>query len=390
ANIVKTRSPKNAYPNAISSNRFINTALSGLAVNDSNRYELPGFQIGLADFSSSLYTTYTGDTIPVEYFQDTTGRIPPEFNVIRFRIPPGKKIRLFQQPFEDWKYHHGEFFTVGAWVFSDAENAAQWIYTSNPGGTNRTVGSEFPYISGKWNYVGGVFQNYQDNSVFLVYLTLFNDPALNSDTVDILVAAPVFYWGDQIPFDQAGYVPSTGGLFSGPVSQSVISVDVNAPESVDSTNTTRLYLPVMGNIFKLRSSTPRTIQSINVTAGGSANNDAAELFPGGTVITLLNESPGKIRIQNSPYISLLNGEDWYAVLPGGYLTLVNDPVAVNKWYEIGRGQVQVNYGAMDIDFSDPAFQDQGNQFNLAVPPLVNVVNLVGTRGSGIIRYISQV
>ncbi|RMH34659.1 MAG: hypothetical protein D6694_15110, partial [Gammaproteobacteria bacterium] len=33
---------------------------------------------------------------------------------------------------------------------------------------------------------------------------------------------------------------------------------------------------------------------------------------------------------------------------------------------------------------------QGNQFNLAVPPLVNVVNLVGTRGSGIIRYISQV
>lgn len=391
-NIIKSRSPENVFPNSMSSNRYNNTSLAGLYIDDSSRYVLPNWQLGIAEFTSSLYTTYVGDSIPVSLTRDTTGTLPPEFNVLRLRIPPGYKIRLSQQPFTDWEHHRGEFFSVGAWVYSNAENAAQWIYTSSDGTTYKTVGSAFPYRTGEWSYVGAVFENYQTNQTFLCYLTCFNDPNLNTDTVDILVAIPSFYWGDEVPFDYSGWLPKSGGVIDGPLAFTVIpSVDINAPEHIDqSGNTTRLYLPVDGNIFRLYSSVPRTLQSINVAIGAAANNPGAEFFKGGTIITLINMSPGNIRIQESPYIHLLNQEDWNATLPGGYLTLVNDPVAVNVWYEIGRGQVETNYGAIDIDFGDPQYQDQGNPYNLAVPPKANFVRLVNTRGSGIIRYISQV
>lgn len=391
-NYVSCRSPKNAYPNAPSTNRFNNSNLNGLYVNDSSRYVLPYYQIGTADFSSSLYTSYTGDTIPIDLFSDTTGTLPPEWNVLRFRIPPGKKIRLWQQPFTDWEHHLGEFFTVGAYVFSYAENAAQWIYTSNDGTSSTTVGSEFPYETGKWSFVGGTFQNYKTNTTFLVYLTLFNDPSLNADTVDILVAMPVFYWGDEIPLDVAGNLPKTGGAVDGPLSLSFLPIiDINEPRYIDTSgNTTRLYLPVRGNVFRLKSDIPRTILSINVAIGASANNPYAEFFKGGTMITIINESPGLLRINNSDYIHLKGGEDWNPNISGSYLTLINDPVAMNSWYEVGRGQLEINLGAIDLDLSNPTYHDQGNQYNLAVPPGYNVVNLIGSRGSGILRYICQV
>ncbi|RMG73532.1 MAG: hypothetical protein D6711_10735, partial [Chloroflexi bacterium] len=308
-NVLKTRSPKNSYPNTSSQNMLSNSTFAGLTIGDSSRYEMKDWQIGTADFSSSTYTLNTGDTIPIVRVLDDS--IPPEYNVLRITIPPGKKLRFVPSPFDSWKYNRGRKFTVGAWVKSTGKNAAQWIYTSNSDNGTITVGTEFPYQTNKWTWVGCTFDNYASNTLFLCYLTVFNDTTLNGNApLDVYIASPTFVWGNEVSYHLGGYLEKSGGSMSGPLSLSqAMNININDTEYIDTSgNTTRLYLPTSANFFALKSpGVPRTITSINVAEGTQANNPYAKVFKGGTEITLMFLD-SNININSSSYIHLLGDQ----------------------------------------------------------------------------------
>ncbi|GIV86031.1 MAG: hypothetical protein KatS3mg054_0060 [Chloroflexus sp.] len=387
--IIKTRSPKNNYPSTPSANRMVNTNFTNLYIQGDSIWQLPGYSLGIANFTSSLYTTTLPDSIYMA--TEMSSNLAAQNNVLVVGVPKGKKIRIWQQPFTEWTDRLGQYFTVGCWVKADVAKSAQWIYTYNRGGSVATIGSEFHYKVGEWAYIGGTFQNYTDNESFVVYLTAFNDPANNIDTNFVRFTQPTFVWGQEVSLDGSNWLNKSGGKMDGVLAlNSYMNFDIDDPAWIDTVvGTSRLYLPTNANVFRLRASQSRQITSINVAVGASAHNDNVKYFPGGTELTLIIDSFQYIRINNSAYIRLTNGEDFVPKLPGGWIKLVNDPVAVNVWYEVGRGTVETNYGTVSMDYSNPEYHDLGNNLRMAIPYKSNYVVLTNA-GSGTVQYISQV
>ncbi|RMH16117.1 MAG: hypothetical protein D6698_10165, partial [Gammaproteobacteria bacterium] len=391
SNIVTMRSQSKVVPTGAGNNRFLNSNLIGLEVDVFSSYLLPNWLIGTTTIGNENYSVFTTPAIPIEETLDPTGELPPSWNVIRVRVPQGYKVRFLQHPFSEWQQHLGEHFTLAAYVFSVAKDAARWEYVTSDGTTTRKDTSDYNGTGNQWAVVGGTFENYPDNQSFKPNLVLYNYPSNSIDTLDVYIAMPVMYWGEEVPNDIEGALPRTGGQVEGPLAFSFLPIiDINKERYIDTTgNLSRLYLPVTGNVYRLTTQTARTITQINSVAGPPANNPYAEYFPGGTMITLINNAPGLLRINDNPYIHLMGDEDWAPDVDGAYLTLINDAAFPGEWHEVGRGEVDVHLGFVLIDYSDTTYHDLGDNRNLRLPPKVNVVDLINARGSGVIRYINK-
>ncbi|RMF58450.1 MAG: hypothetical protein D6746_09720, partial [Bacteroidetes bacterium] len=395
-NIVKSRAINNIFPSVTSGNQASNSAFTGLDFNIADEYILPGWRLDFAQYTSNTYSPIHRDSLEIGYHRDTTDKIPEEFNIIKVRIPPGKKVRLRLADFFGWRQHIGEPYSVSIMMFPSRKVYARWSSSviTDRGFTVLSMSDPARKVN-DWNLLGGGFQLPVDAASFSPELVITNDPAVNMDTADVLLAVPGLYWGEEMPMDYSGKVKAPGAEFSGVVSKAVVTVDLDDPRYQDPNNPYRFHFPVTANVFKLRSSTYRIIRNINDIVPPTAANPDAEFFPGGTVITLINESPGNISIYGRYGINLLNNDPLLMRDENSYITLVSDPNTPGQWYEIGRGQIANSYGYAPIDFSNPLFIDANTYtnsadsiYNLVIPYDVNVVD-IDVVGSGKIRYINR-
>ncbi len=286
-NFIDLRSGKSLDYKNSGSNLFINSNFIGVDGNIIPYWEVQGTGINI-------------EVLPPE--------IIPDHNVLKLTIPAGTTTYLRPSPtslpqaFSTAQYNHVNF---GAYVKTNRKNV---VTTTCKAPAGIATGHYHPGDS-EWHMVGmtGIVDRTTSyNPKFFI------NNANSSSSTDIYITTPTLNFGNTPVNLEAKPITAAGGILTGPVSASMVSV---------STNTNGfLTLPLEGNIFEVNGS--------NTTY--RINHCAQDRFPKGTIIVLLFNDANAI-VHNGAYIELLST---YLSNENSSLTLIS--LGDGTWREINR------------------------------------------------------
>ncbi len=282
---------------------------SGLAVDP--------FNAGLNQFENSAFLNVENTDIPYwdisgpgVTFEILSGEILYDHKVLKLTIPAG--VSAFLRP--DPAYaptplspHKYDQCTFGAHIKTDQPDRVRTIANAPLG-----VVSSVPHNGdNEWHFTG--------MTCFVDRMGYYNPKFLFSNTSNInplvvYISNPTLHFGStNAPEIEAKPITTTGGIISGTLSTALLG-NITVPPNG------RLVLSKEANVFEINGTI--AIQRIN--------DNGADQFPKGTIITLLFDTAG-ISVVNGAYINLISP---YISTINSSLTLVSKGNGI--WREMDR------------------------------------------------------
>lgn len=276
-------------------------------------------------FQNSGFKGLANGALPYWEFKSCTGCTPPDalaieaatikenHNVLKLTIGAGKKSILGQIGTYFTDAYQNRECLFGAMVKSDEANVKAFSAYQTCGGGNFSSGSPHPN-DGKWHFIGKPAELDTDNTCQPNPQFIFDNTAGGSAaTVYITTPSFVFNRGEKPALD-AGPITSAGGIMTGTLSTAMMTVA--------SPVTNALQLTADANLFQITGT--NEINSINQNSN---------IFPQGTMITLLFESSGLQVTHDNTKLKLLGAANYTSE---AYSTLKLLSLGDGTWQEIDR------------------------------------------------------